>query len=225
MIDATGRFEFLFALQTHCPEFWRNLNKLWRAGDVANLEAWSERWLRDDWLNQAYLDTLKSWDEEPGGPNARLAPEHLWFRWDCDLRAPAFEPAFKQPFPIYASSRGVGAELADLFYRSSKADLRAIRKEIEIEPLSYFERRIRSQFEKQLRAYIKQIKESWNYGSRAESTKHAQWTALVFCGMRVPQILRDGHAYRGITEYAIRKAVSRFAERIGLTLGSLRGRS
>lgn len=89
------------------------------------------------------------------------------------------------------------------------------------EPLEAFEKRMEDQLRSQLKAHIRMLRLSV-YGEAANKTafEHAQWTALAFAGISYADIARSdlANAPHLDPESTVRKAVTRFAERISLTL-------
>jgi hypothetical protein len=221
-IDISGRSALVLSLRRRYPRFWKSLNELWRGRDISAFDAWcSKTGVVDSWLREVCLSTLAAWEADPNGPNAQLTEGYPWYS-TADFGTPAlvdFSPSFDDPYPKYSSSFGAAPELAARLHSTSGSNVRAIIEAMKIETVEDFEKRMRSQFEKQLRAYSKLVRASFNYESRPQAHLHAEWTALVFGGVSVGVISQDEttSAYSP-DEETVRKAVSRFASRIGLTL-------
>jgi hypothetical protein len=110
------RHLFLMGVRRLYPLFWTSLNELWRKGDLmvrnergtSPLVDW--RWefgAIDRWLFNAAKATIKLWDSNPEGGNAKLDPDYAWFTmpdpnpgktWEESTR---FVPKIDSPYPLW----------------------------------------------------------------------------------------------------------------------------
>lgn len=222
--SATGRCAFLFGLQRHCPDFWRSLNRVWLSRDYQGALNWlASHAIVDEWFVRAVDQTLSHWDADPVGPAARLDPDYVWYCYLNPVQAPDFTPRLTAPYPRY---RPVADSLEDgvrVLMATPLSEFRKLQAEIDQEPLAEFEKRMTREFHEQLSRYLKAIRAVWDYNSSPQLIYHAQWTALAFTGTPIAEIaLRLPTAFRRCRDHEsmVRKAVSRFAYRIGLTLPS-----
>jgi hypothetical protein len=212
---------FVLALRRRYPTFWRKLNEFWRAGNLADFETWcEERGICDAWLREVCLETIALWETDPSGPNASLSYDYPWFQLTrtshLGFELPDFNPVFEDPFLTCTRP----PDFPERFNATQGKNLGIFKELVKTEGLEEFERRMRSQFEKQLRSYLKQVRESYDYGARPKIFIHAEWTALVFSGAPVGLIADEVASLSAdpVDESTIRKAVWRFARKIGLTI-------
>jgi hypothetical protein len=104
----------------------------------------------DDWLIDAVKATIRLWDDNPDGGNAKLDPAHAWFTvsnlgeektWPELTR---FSPVFDSPYPLW---RGPDpGKIRKLLEELSTEDSLSAFGEMEaigwLEPLKAYEKRI-----------------------------------------------------------------------------------
>jgi hypothetical protein len=221
----TGRDMFLTSLRIRWPALWQGLNYyVWRGPDK-DLSGWAARQGRgitDEWLIRAFRQTLEYWSDFPDSPNAQLEEDARWFFFWDQTETPNFEPRFSAPYPTYRYPGGTAAILHDVQEARTYEAQRALVERCELESLEAFDKRIRKQFDQQLRLYIRKIRDAYIYDSSPELANHSNWTALYLGGMSFADIARapewERRFQRGEPDSTVRKAVVRFADRIGLTL-------
>jgi hypothetical protein len=161
--------------------------------------------------------TIASWSADPESPNATLASDHLWHA--IPLRSlgeipelPFFKPQFEHPYPIWAGPTTIEDLLQIINERRSHASN---------ESIEAFRRRMKKQFDDQLASYIRTaIRADRESRAVSQIRVHAEWTALRFTGESFADVARtelNGAPHRD-PESAVRMAVHRFANGIGLTL-------
>lgn len=161
----------------------------------------------DEWLFDVLNDSLKAWEKDP---EAGLDLHSV------RSETPPFKPTFEQPEPAEVQIDSV--IIVD-------ADNNAVARDVPdygLESPEDFAKRLTADFEKQLRAHIKKISDVWHTDPRQPQLhrreqlgQHALWTAQRFCGIPFERIAGANPMY---DESSIRKAVTRFSDRIGLTL-------
>jgi hypothetical protein len=177
------------------------------------------------WLGDIVAETIIWWSVEPDGPAAKLAPGFIWFalspgrahHWE-DRRKLPFAPTFKDPRPrrsVPVDTSGIAAKpTPEAVQLALRAVARAFEKQ---ESIEQFSRRMKKEFNDQLNAYVRMLRDR-----RSQARVHAEWTVLKFSGKSIRQIadmeLPPRRAPHEDAEEAVKKAVHRFAERIGLTL-------
>jgi hypothetical protein len=196
-----GRWAFLSALQTEAPAFWLELHRL--REDADGVAAWMARsGVVDEWLTEVIWSTVMNWKQRQ---TSHLAPGpgKRWWRYplldEGQVRIPLFSPRFTDP-----CLRGATGT---------------------IEAPEVFEARIRAEFDTQLAEYMRYLR-SIAGEDHTEMKKHSMWTASAFTGVSYTKIAGKWHHLDQSYEpdAAVKMAVRRFCDRIGLTLPRRRGR-
>jgi hypothetical protein len=235
------------ALRRGWPLFWFDLHMLWSelvistepdGTDSAAFDQWAaliEPWCEragvvDPWLVSVCLETMIWWTLNPDDPNTRLSEGYPWFRFTqfetrkagvplTEGTVPKFAPTFSDAYP---TSETTGEMIQQILYGDQK-EAPARLEAANPESLDAFANRMRNDFDRQLRAYLKTMREQFNFESRPQESEHADWTVAAFAGMsyrEAAQIFQDKNGYPDQSTFS--KAVTRFSQRIALTLPGYR---
>lgn len=220
----TARVAFVQALRIRWPKLWRGLHsEVFSSSAPPDLFEWASRQglgIKDDWLIEAFSQTLSYWTMIPESPDARLEPGHRWFFYQPEIDVPDFRPVLDRPYPVYSAPDDVVRRLQ---LATTQDESKKLREEVEIESLDDFERRLKKQFNHQLKQYKRRIRKAFVYDDRWQLGAHASWTALALAGFTLVEIACAKEFDRnlngtGTPWSTVGKAVSRFARYIGLTL-------
>lgn len=223
----TGRYEYLIALQSCWPEFWRGLatgvlnrvnasvfdQETWNA----EFNRWASRWgVRDEWLLEAAWQTLCLWSK---GNLRNRDPLRPWFFYGPEINIPLFQPALVDARPRVVPPAGVSFRIASAFRVQTGL----------AETVQQFAARMSRQFEQQLTDYCRAYEAVFTaYKRKPSLAEHADWTALYQSGKspkEIETIVCSG-TRRRLSHAAILSAISNFSRDIGLTLRqSTRGRT
>lgn len=205
--QVAGRMTFLSALQVANPAFWQELRREERSKSKERIADWIIRsGIKDEWFTEIIWETVQFWGAHPDSKASRMVSGIRWFRYstvdDMRYRILPFNPDFLTPdiYPFPVTPKG-GHEPEDAF----RARMRAAMER----QLTDYIKRNRAIFQKNL-IYLKE---------------HAAWTARAFSGESYIKIGSETPALNNSGDYpnrVVAKAVKRFAERIGLTLGRRR---
>ena len=223
----TGRYEFLIALQSRWPEFWRSLEtevlnrvnaslfdkRTWNA----EFDQWASRWgVRDEWLLEAAWQTLCLWSREHRRDRDPLRP---WFFYGPEIDIPLFQPALEDARPRIVPPAGVSSRIASAFRVQTGGG----------ETVREFSARMTKQFDQQLAEYCRAYEAVFTpYERKPSLAKHADWTALYQSGKSPKDIetIECSGTRRQLSHAAILSAITNFSRDIGLTLRvSTRGRT
>lgn len=203
--------------QEHPENFWP-----WTIAELV-LEAFV---IVDPWFRNCVEETIKDWLIRPDSPASRLQPGYVWWTWSLDAPHPEFGPVFTDPHPRFTIPE-TSQFLSDFRKRyQSDNEARALIRQIIIEEETHFQRRMRRQFEKQLREYTRSWYRSKGVIKDPNTERDAELTALRFCGVSAGWIariiFRDSKAKDA--ESMVRTATARYARRIELTLPARRSK-
>lgn len=224
-----GQTLLLQSLQEHWPTLWRNLREqIWITNKQSELQQWAAlqgRGIVDEWLLVALAATLDLWTSAPESPNARLVPGYQWYdSATISTATPWFRPIFTYPAPGGRIPDG----LSELLLRAnSDEERRRIAAAITVESSDEFQRRMTKQFTCQLKAYVSQVREGFNWeGQKPQTLDHANWTACYLSGMRPMDIAAKWGSEPRYLSYedldkAVYRAIRRFAYSTGLTLAEV----
>lgn len=207
------RYLFLRALRNARPDFWRGFRSSIQYG--TSLEEWAESvGVVDPWFVEVLRDTRQFWVAHPDSDAAKLADGYEWFCWKSSPSVQAFSPTWKDPYLLRS-----GAPRIDQIPNFNGSAKKKAAQRFTVETLDAFCSRMRRQFDDQLKVYRGYLKKMVHEGQPGQRVTHAEWTALVFSGIKQSQIVRrwpNGHS--GLDTFTVSKAVNRFAKDIGLTL-------
>ena len=210
--NLSGRVAFVAKFRECWPtKFWKPLRELSQAHRTIALDGM----FVDDWLRDACLQVLAALDSDP---NLDVQSERLLLAYvPGEPSMPhVFEPVLKDPF---VKNDGICSP-ADLLALIGEPLLPSVLRDLaaNVESIEDFEARMQSEFNAQLREYIRSYRQTFD--DRQQLIRDALWTALVFGGLpraelarSVPELRRNRDA-----EATVGKAVARFATAIGLTL-------
>jgi len=227
IFSLTGRFEYLMALQSRWPEFWRSLEtevldrvnasvfdqETWNA----EFQRWASRWrVRDGWLLEAAWQTLCLWSNENLRDRDPLRPR---FFYGPEIHIPLFQPVLEDARPRIVPPAGVSFRIASAFR------VQTGRGEAVLE----FAARMKKQFDQQLAEYCRAHEAVFKpYERKPSLAKHADWTALYQSGKSPKdiEIIECSGTRRQLSYAAILSAITNFSRDIGLSLRvSTRGRT
>jgi hypothetical protein len=185
----TGRYEYLMALQSRWPEFWRSLETevLNRVDESvfdkeawnAEFNRWASRWgVRDEWLLEAAWQTLCLWSKEHLRNRDPLRP---WFFYGPEIDVPLFQLALEEAQPRVVPPAGVSFRIASAFRVQTGL----------AETIQQFAARMRRQFEQQLTDYCRSYEALFTpYKRKPSLAEHADWTALYQRAAKAPRTLK-----------------------------------
>jgi hypothetical protein len=210
--EIRGRWVFLEALQIECPEFWRELREIEKQNSKEAVASWMIRsGVTDPWFIQIIWDTVDFWAKSPGSTASLLESGRNWFYYAVAQDALSDEGTFQLP------------PFQPIFFHTDYQSIHPVPFTPDGRPerLESFQRRMKREFNAQLALYVEYIRSLT--GERLQyEPHHATWTARAFTGHSFIDIgFNSVQARRhDRPDKAVRTAVIRFAERIGLRLPS-----
>ncbi len=185
----------------------------------------------DEWLLNVCLETVVWWTLNFDNPNTRLADGYPWYHFshlERDERGRFRESAIPKFVPIFEDAwpqQDAPPELVERILYGERQEAHNLSRSVRSETLEQFEKRMRSDFDRQLRAYMKSLRQALNFDSRPQESEHADWAAVLFAGATDEEAARlfqkNAKGYPDTSTLC--KGATRFAKRIGLTL--LRGQA